>query len=83
MYYSGRVRKVPTAAITVEDAEMLARMQARGQPIKLKLVMGAHSPPPTASRNILAQVNGSQLPDYIVLIGGHIDSWDVGIGFFV
>jgi carboxypeptidase Q len=80
MYYSGRVRKVPTAAITVEDAEMLARMQARGQPIKLKLVMGAHSPPPTASRNILAQVNGSQLPDYIVLIGGHIDSWDVGQG---
>jgi carboxypeptidase Q len=75
-----RVPKIPGAAITVEDAEMLQRMQNRRERIVVRLRMGARTLPPARSRNVIAEVRGSELPDEIVVIGGHIDSWDVGQG---
>ncbi len=57
-------------AITVEDAEMMARMQARGQPVRVKLVMNAQTLPDVTSRNILAEVAGAKAPQKIVAIGG-------------
>jgi len=71
---------IPAAAITIEDAEMLSRIQARGQPIRMTLSMQAHMLPDAPSRNVIAEVRGSEHPDEIVVLGGHIDSWDVGQG---
>lgn len=77
---TGRFRRIPAAAITVEDAEMLQRMQDRGERIELRLNMGARTLAPTRSHNLIAEIRGSERPDEIIVMGGHIDSWDVGQG---
>ncbi len=71
---------IPAAAITLEDADMLHRIQDRGQQIRVTLSMKAHMLPDAHSRNIIAEVRGSVHPDEIIVLGGHIDSWDVGQG---
>jgi carboxypeptidase Q len=80
MRYDSTVARIPAAALTVEDAEMLHRFQDRGQPIVLTLRMGARSLPDAPSRNVVAEVVGRERPDQVVVLGGHIDSWDVGQG---
>lgn len=78
--YQDGVPKIPHAAITVEDAEMLHRMQDRGQRIELLLKMEAQTLPDAPSRNVMAEIVGSEFPNEVVVLGGHIDSWDVGQG---
>lgn len=82
MRYSGGpdVEKVPAAAISVEAATLLARLQARGKTPRVKLFMEAHDAGEAPSHNVLAEIVGSEKPEEIVVIGGHIDSWDVGTG---
>jgi carboxypeptidase Q len=79
-YDSTVARRIPAAAITVEDALLLHRRQDRGQPISVRLVMGARTLPPAPSRNVVGELRGRERPDEVVVIGGHIDSWDVGQG---
>ena len=71
---------IPGASITPEDAELLARMQARGEQPVVRLTMGARMLPPARSRNVIAEIRGSEKPDEVIVLGGHIDSWDVGTG---
>ena len=78
--YDTTMTKIPAAAITAEDAMMLHRMQDRGQAITVHLTMNARMLPDAPSRNIVAEIRGRELPDEIVVMGGHIDSWDVGQG---
>jgi carboxypeptidase Q len=59
---------------------MLHRMQQRGEEIVITLKMGARQLPDAQSRNVVAELRGSEKPDEIVVMGGHIDSWDVGQG---
>jgi carboxypeptidase Q len=80
MRYDSTVNRIPHAAITVEDAEMIARMQARGEKVVVRLSMTAHVLPDSPSRNVVGEIRGSQFPDEVVVMGGHIDSWDVGRG---
>jgi carboxypeptidase Q len=80
MTYSDAVPKIPNAAITVEDAEMMQRIQDRGQKIVVRLVMSAKTLPDVRSRNVVAEILGSEKPEEIVIVSGHIDSWDVGQG---
>lgn len=77
---TARAHHVPAAAVTLEDADMLHRIQNRGQQIRVTLSMEAHMLPDAHSRNVIAEVRGSELPDEIIVLGGHIDSWDVGQG---
>lgn len=77
---TGRLRRIPAAAISVEDAEMLQRMQDRGEGIEVRLTMGARTLLPARSHNVVAELRGSERPDEVVVMGGHIDSWDVGQG---
>ena len=72
--------KIPAAAVSVEDAEMMRRMQDRGERIVVTLRMGARTLAPARSRNVVAEVRGSERPDEVIVLGGHIDSWDVGSG---
>ena len=80
MFYDSTVRRIPAAAVTVEDAEMMHRMQTRGERIRAKLVMSAKTLPDAPSRNVMGEIVGAEKPDEVVVFGGHIDSWDVGRG---
>jgi carboxypeptidase Q len=71
---------IPAAAITVEDAMLLHRMQDRGVTPTVHLTMNARTLPDAPSRNVVAEIRGRDLPEEVVVIGGHMDSWDVGQG---
>ncbi|MEO8194216.1 MAG: M20/M25/M40 family metallo-hydrolase [Gemmatimonadales bacterium] len=81
--YADTIRKVPQipgASISPEDAQMLHRLQQRGETPVVRLTMGAKTLPLAPSRNVIAEIRGSEHPDEIIVLGGHIDSWDVGTG---
>lgn len=59
---------------------MLARMVKRGSNVTIKLEMGAENLPSKQSRNVIFDLTGSQNPESLVIVSGHIDSWDVGQG---
>ncbi len=79
-YADTDVKKIPVAAITIEGATMMARLQARGITPRVKLYMEARDEGLAPSANVLGEIVGSEKPEEIVVIGGHIDSWDVGQG---
>lgn len=78
--YDDAQPKIPAAAATIEAVEMIERMQQRGEHPRLHLTMGAHFLPDAESANVVAEIKGREKPEEVVLIGGHIDSWDVGQG---
>lgn len=78
LFYDEKLPKIPAAAISIEDAEMFARMQKRGQRIELNLYMEAHYEEKVSTFNLIGEIQGSEFPKEVILIGGHIDSWDVG-----
>ena len=77
---TARIRRIPAAAITVEDAELLQRMQDRGERIEVRLRMTARTLIPARSYNVVGEIVGSEKPEEVIVMGGHIDSWDVGQG---
>ena len=80
MRYEDDVKKIPHAAITLEDAAMITRMTERGQKVNITLRMEARFDEDSPSRNVVAEIKGSEFPDEVIVLGGHIDSWDVGQG---
>ena len=80
MGYKEGIPKIPHAAITVEDAMMLGRLADRGESVVLSLYMEAHFEDDVPSRNVVGELRGSEKPEEVVVLGGHIDSWDVGQG---
>lgn len=80
LYYGDAKKKLPAAALTAEDAEMLARIQASGKPLRLRLKMEAHVEGEVPSANVVAELRGREKPEEIVIISGHLDAWDVGQG---
>lgn len=78
--YADGVARIPAAAITSEDADRLQRLADAGQRTIVRLNMEAHFEPDVESANVVAELRGRERPDEFVVIGGHIDSWDVGAG---
>jgi carboxypeptidase Q len=78
-YGDGQPR-IPAAAVSHEDAARLQRMVDRGTTVRLKLLMEARFLPDADSANVVGEIRGRELPDEVVVIGGHFDSWDVGTG---
>lgn len=78
--YDQNQPKIPAAAITIEAAELLQRMQDRGDVTTLRIKMEAKFLPDAESANVIAELKGTEKPDEVVLISGHFDSWDVGQG---
>ena len=74
------VTPIPAAALSVPDAELIERMAERGKAITLKLVLTPRQTGVHESGNVIAEVPGTDPKAGIVLIGGHLDSWDLGTG---
>lgn len=80
-YYQAGVKKIPTACITVEDAEMLLRMYKAGETVRIHLEMEDYNFENTLSRNTFVELQGREKKNTsVVVVSGHLDSWDVGFG---
>jgi hypothetical protein len=79
LVYDATQPKIPAAAISVEDALMIERL-CKGGPVTVHLQMDAHMEADVEAGNVMGEIVGSEHPEQVVSIGGHIDSWDVGQG---
>ncbi len=80
MGYEEGVPRIPAAAITMEDALLLQRLQDRGEQPVVELYMEAETRADAPSRNVIIELKGTDLANEVVVMGGHIDAWDVGTG---
>jgi hypothetical protein len=77
--YDDKAPRIPAAALANPDADQLERLAAGG-PMRLKLVLTPTERPNAEGWNVAGEIPGSEKPDEIVLIGAHLDSWDLGTG---
>ena len=78
--YAADAPRIPAAALSVPDAELLDRMAARGRPVRVRLSLESRAIPDAEAWNVVGEVVGSERPDEVIVIGGHLDSWDPGAG---
>ncbi len=78
-YYSNDVPQIPAAAVTAEDADLLENLTKQGS-VQMRLVLTPKTLPRTESYNVIADWKGSEHPEQIVIVSGHLDSWDLGTG---
>ncbi len=78
--YAEDAPKIPAAALSVEDAAMIQRLLDGGTPVRVRLMMEAHLEAPSDSHNVVGEIRGREKPEEVVVLGGHIDSWDIGQG---
>ena len=78
--YAPGLPQIPAASISLEDTNRIVRLTARGRYVRMRLVTSGHYEPDVESANLVAEIRGREKPDEIVLLGAHIDSWDVGTG---
>lgn len=85
MRYAADAGRIPAAALSNPDADLLTNMLKRGQPVTLRLQIGAETRGEYTSQNVIGEITGRDRanggrPDEVVTIGGHLDSWDLGTG---
>lgn len=80
MRYDSTAPRIPIAALSTEDADMLGRMAGRGDSVVVTLKMEARLHPDADGRNIMGEIRGREHPEQVIVMGGHSDSWDVGTG---
>jgi carboxypeptidase Q len=79
MIYQKDVPQIPAAAVTAEDADTLAYLAKQGN-VRMHLVLTPQKLADVDSYNVVADLKGSELPDQVVIVSGHLDSWDLGTG---
>jgi len=80
LQYASDAPKIPAAAISTEDADRIERMTARNNKVVVRLKMEAHFEADAESANVVGEIRGREFPDEVVVVSGHLDSWDVGAG---
>jgi Zn-dependent M28 family amino/carboxypeptidase len=80
MHYDEKQPKIPAAAMTTEDADLVHRLLAKGERVRVHFLLTPKKLPDVESANVIAEIKGSEHPEEVVLIGGHLDSWDLGTG---
>lgn len=80
MGYEEGVPRIPAAAIAPEDAERIHRFLAAGERVRVTFTLGCKNLPDAPSANVIGEIRGREKPEEVVVIGGHLDSWDVGCG---
>jgi carboxypeptidase Q len=79
-HYEDGVARIPAAALSIEHASMLHRLCAKGETVRLRLKMDARMLGTVRNHNVIGEIPGSEKPDEVVVLSGHLDSWDVGQG---
>jgi hypothetical protein len=79
MRYEADAPKVPAAALAAPDASLLTRLLARGS-VRVRFTLGCRTMPDAESANVIGEIPGGEAPQEIVLLGAHLDSWDLGTG---
>jgi Zn-dependent M28 family amino/carboxypeptidase len=77
--YAADAPKIPAGAVTSEDADLIADLVKQG-PVKMKLIMTPETLPDVESANVIGDIKGSEHPEQVVIVSGHLDSWDLGTG---
>ena len=77
--YAGDAPKIPAAAVTAEDADLIAYLVAQG-PVRMRLTLTPRILPDVQSYNVIADLKGSEHPEQVIIVSGHLDSWDLGTG---
>ena len=77
--YASDAPKIPAGAVTAEDADLIANLVQQG-PVKMKLILTPQTLPDVESANVLADIKGSEHPEQVIVVSGHLDSWDLGTG---
>jgi carboxypeptidase Q len=77
--YDDAAPKIPAAAITAEDADLIVDLARQGA-VKMKLVLTPQTLPDVESANVIGDIKGSEHPEQVVIVSGHLDSWDLGTG---
>lgn len=77
--YAADAPKIPAAAVTGEDAELISDLVRQG-PVKMKLVLTPQTLPDAESANVIGDIKGSEHPEEFIVVSGHLDSWDLGTG---
>lgn len=80
MRYEEGVAKIPGAAISNPDADLIMNMLKRDLPVIFNMTLGSAAGKVYTSYNVIGEITGSKTPDEIVLLGAHLDSWDLGTG---
>lgn len=79
MAYLPDAAKIPAAAVTTEDADLIAHLTAQGV-VKMRLTLTPQTLPDAESYNVIADLRGSEHPEQVIIVSGHLDSWDLGTG---
>ena len=79
MKYADDAPRIPAGAVTAEDADLIASLVRQG-PVQMRLVLTPQQLPDVESYNVIADIKGSEHPEQIVIVSGHLDSWDLGTG---
>ena len=77
--YAKDAPKIPAGAVTAEDADLIANLAPQG-PVKMKLILTPQTLPDAESANVIGDIKGSEHPEQVVIVSGHLDSWDLGTG---
>src|SRR5256884_5532532 len=77
--YANDAPKIPAGAVTAEDADLIADLARQG-PVKMKLILTPQQLPDVESYNVIADIKGSAHPEQMIIVSGHLDSWDLGTG---
>ncbi len=77
--YAPDVQKIPAAAVSAEDAELLKDLSSQG-PVTMHLALATQTLPDATGYNVIADWKGSEHPEQVVVVSGHLDSWDLGTG---
>jgi hypothetical protein len=77
--YADDAPKIPAGAVTAEDADLIVDLAKQGS-VRMKLVLTPQSLPDVESANVISDIKGSEHPEQIVIVSGHLDSWDLGTG---
>jgi carboxypeptidase Q len=77
--YANDAPKIPAGAVTAEDADLIADLARQG-PVRMKLVLTPQQLPDAESYNVIGDIKGSEHPEQVVIVSGHLDSWDLGTG---
>jgi len=77
--YADDAPKIPAGAVTAEDADLIVDLVKQG-PVKMRLVLTPQTLPNVESANVIGDIKGSEHPEQVVIVSGHLDSWDLGTG---